>query len=415
MFKNIFYGWWVVVACFVIALYVGGVVFFGFTAFFQPIREELGWSYTQISLATSFRGLEMGIFAPVVGFLVSRYGPRKLFLAGMVTLGIGLIVLSRVQSLLTFYIAFLLVAFGSGGCTSVVTMTAIANWFKKRVGIAMGIMASGFGASGLLVPVIVHLIAALGWRPTLVILGAGTWLLGVPLALVVRDRPEKYGYLPDGERAVSGDPALAESKEMPAMPFVDALKDFSFLCLSMAEFLRVMSATAVVVHVMPYLQNIGVSRTFAGMVAAFIPLVSISGRFGFGWLSDRYEKRIVMCVSIGIMAIGLLAFSFTEKSRDLWLFVLLFSPGYGGAVVMRAAILREHFGRDSFGKLMGVVMGSGSLGGIAGPVVAGMAFDYLGTYKPVWVLLCALCLLASALVSRIRPLAPCREKKIPAS
>lgn len=415
MSKNIFYGWWVVIACFVINVYVGGMIFFGFTAFFQPIREELGWSYTQISLATSLRGLEMGVFAPVVGFLVSRYGPRKLMFAGMVTLGIALIILSRVQSLLTFYIAFFLVAFGAGGCTSVVTLTAIANWFHKKVGIAMGIVASGFGASGLLIPVIVHFIAAWGWRPTLVILAAGTWLLGIPLTAVIRDRPERYGYLPDGKRTISQDTAVPESKEMPGMRFADALKDVSFLYLNLVEFLRLMSVTAVVFHIMPYLQSIGMDRPFAGMVAASVPLVSIAGRFGFGWLSDRYERRVVMCVTLAIMGIGLLAFSFGEKSWGLWLFVLLFSPGFGGGAVLRGAILRDHFGRDSFGKLMGITMGSGSLGGIVGPALAGMAFDYLGTYKSAWVLLCALCLLASAVVLRIRPLASRREKRIPAS
>lgn len=144
---NLFYGWWIVVACFTISLYVGGVIFFGFTAFFQPIQDELGWSYTQISLGSSLRGLEMGVFAPFVGLIVSRYGPRRLLLAGMITLGIALVLLSRVQSLPGFYGAFILIAFGAGGCTSVVTMTAVANWFHRKVGIALGIMASGFGAS----------------------------------------------------------------------------------------------------------------------------------------------------------------------------------------------------------------------------------------------------------------------------
>jgi len=157
MFKKVFYGWWIVLACFFISLYVGAVVFFGVTAFVSPLREEFGWSYTQISFAASLRGLEMGIFAPIVGFLVDRFGSKKLLLAGTITTGLGLLFLSRTQSLAMFYASFLLLAFGSGGCTSVVTMTAVANWFHKNIGIAFGVMASGFGASGLLVPLIVEL------------------------------------------------------------------------------------------------------------------------------------------------------------------------------------------------------------------------------------------------------------------
>ena len=118
MIKKIIYGWWIVLACSFIGLYVGGVVHFGFTAFFEPIREEFGWSYTQISFAASLRGLEMGIFSPVVGFLVDRFGPRKLMLWGIITVGFGLILLSLTHSLAMFYAAFLLIAFGASGCTA---------------------------------------------------------------------------------------------------------------------------------------------------------------------------------------------------------------------------------------------------------------------------------------------------------
>ena len=106
--KKIFYGWWIVLACSLIGLYVGGIIFFGFTAFFEPIREEFGWSYAQISLAISLRGLEMGVFAPVVGFLVDRFGARKLILWGTITLGFGLILLSLTQSLPSHAILFLI-------------------------------------------------------------------------------------------------------------------------------------------------------------------------------------------------------------------------------------------------------------------------------------------------------------------
>jgi hypothetical protein len=123
--KRVFYGWWVVLACSLISFYVAGAIFFGFTAFFEPIAEEFGWSYTQISFAVSLRGLEMGIFAPIVGFLVDRFGPRKVIFWGTIMVGIGLISLSFTQSLTMFYGSILLLAFGAGGCTSVVTMTAV--------------------------------------------------------------------------------------------------------------------------------------------------------------------------------------------------------------------------------------------------------------------------------------------------
>ncbi len=164
MFKNLYYGWWVVLACFTIGLYVSGVTFFGFTAFFEPIQREFGWSYAQISLASSLRGFEVGILAPLVGFLVDRFGSRKLLLGGNIVIAIGLILMSLMTSLPMFYLSILFIALGAGGCTSVVVMTAVAIWFKKNVGLALGIVSSGFGAGGAIIPFTVYLIDATGWR-----------------------------------------------------------------------------------------------------------------------------------------------------------------------------------------------------------------------------------------------------------
>jgi MFS family permease len=147
MTKKIFYGWWIVLSCSLLGLIVGGTVFYGFTAFFLPIKEEFGWSHTLISLAGSLQIAEVGLFAPVAGFLADRFGARRLVIWGVITVGIGLLILSRTQTLLVFYLSFLLTSFGAGGCTAVVLTTAIANWFHKKIGIALGLMGAGVGGA----------------------------------------------------------------------------------------------------------------------------------------------------------------------------------------------------------------------------------------------------------------------------
>ena len=99
---NIFYGWWIVSICFFITLYVGGVVYYSFTAFFEPIADEFGWSYTQISFAVSLRGFEATLFAPLAGLLVDRWGPKRLIHSGLIITGVGLTLLSRITSLSMF-------------------------------------------------------------------------------------------------------------------------------------------------------------------------------------------------------------------------------------------------------------------------------------------------------------------------
>jgi OFA family oxalate/formate antiporter-like MFS transporter len=402
MIKKIFYGWWIVLSCFLTSLYVGSVIFYGFTAFFEPLVSEFGWSYTQISFAASLRGLEMGIFAPLVGFLVDRFGSRNLILCGTITVGFGLILLSLTQSLAMFYGSFLFIAFGAGGCASVVIMTAVANWFHKNVGIALGVAMSGFGASGLLVPIIVRLIDVYNWRNTLIVLGLGMWILGIPLSFVIRNRPEQFGYLPDGE--VSADPITEVENQSKGIEIgiKEVLKKRSFLYLTIAEAIRMMTLAAVVIHIMPYLSSIGMSRASAGLVAGAMPLFSIIGRFGFGWLGDVFEKRHVMAVAFFFMGVGVLAFCYVHVIWVVFLFLLLFSSGYGGSMVLRGSILREYFGRDSFGKMVGITMGSASIGGIIGPTSAGWIFDTLGSYHLIWVVFCGLTGLAIGLVLRIR-------------
>ena len=403
MSKKIFYGWWIVLACSLLGLYVGGIVFFGFTAFFEPIREEFGWSYTQISFAASLRGLEMGIFSPLVGLLVDRFGPRKLILWGTITVGFGLILLSLTQSLAMFYACFLLLGFGAGGCTSVVSMTAVANWFHRRIGLALGLMGSGIGAGGLMVMLIVGLIDLYQWRPTLIILGLGMWALGIPSSLVVRHRPEHYGYVPDGDVSsprVQGHEIQDKGVEIGLK---EALKMRAFLYLNIAEALRLMTLMAVFTHVMPYLNSVGMPRSTAGLVAGTIPLIGIIGRFGLGWLGDIFDKRHVMAAALGLISVGMLAFGYMHVKWVILPFLLFFPLGHGGSMVLRGSILREYFGRDAFGKMIGIIMGSGAIGGIIGPTLAGWVFDTQGSYHPIWLFFCGLSGLTTVLILRIRP------------
>ncbi|MGD9032310.1 MAG: MFS transporter [Desulfobacteraceae bacterium] len=400
--KKIFYGWWVVLACFGISFYVGGVVFFGFTAFFEPLRDEFGWSYTQISLAASLRGLEMGIFAPLVGFLVDRFGSRKLILFGTITVGFGLILLSLTRSLVMFYGFCLLVAFGAGGCTTLVLTTVVANWFHRNMGIALGAMMSGYGASGLLVPFIVGLIDVYDWRITLIILGIGMLIVGTPSSFVIRNRPEPYGYFPDGKLSNEADLDLGTQDRAIGIGLRGLFRKRSYLFLNIVEALRFMILVAVITHIMPYLSSAGVARSTAGIVAGAIPLVSILGRIGFGWLGDVWDKRYVMACTFLSTGLGMLALSYVQARWALCIFLLLFSSGFGGGATLRGSILKEYFGRDSFGKMFGIIMGSSALGGIIGPALAGWVFDTSGSYCPIWILFCALSGLSIPLILKIR-------------
>jgi MFS transporter, OFA family, oxalate/formate antiporter len=378
--------------------------YYSFGAFFEPLVEEFGWSYTQISFATSLRGLEMSVFAPFIGFLVDRFGSRKLIVCGTITVGIALVLLSVTQSLITFYASFLLLAFGAGGCASVVLLTVVANWFDKNAGKALAVVTCGFGAGGLITPLVVWLIDLYGWRTTLIILGLGVWTLGIPLSFVIRDKPEQYGYIPDGESA----PRLMSHPKNEAkgveISFKEVLKQRVFLYLTIVELIRQTICQAVITHIMPYLSSIGIPRAIAGILAAAIPLFSIAGRLGFGWLGDVYDKRYTMALATCLMGIGILAFSCVQQRWVILFFLLLFSLGGWGSMILSRTMQREYFGRESFGKILGIIMGFASIGGIIGPTLAGWVFDTLGSYHLIWLAFCGFSGLSMWLILRIKPL-----------
>jgi MFS family permease len=399
---SIFYGWWIVWACFVIAFYVGGPLYYGLTAFFEPIVEEFGWTHTQVSIAFSLRGLEMGILAPLVGFLVDRFGSRRLILPGALIVGFAVILLAFTNSLIMFYGAFFLLASGTSGCETTVLMTAVAQWFKRNVGKAMGIVASGFGAGGILVPLIVWLIDVYQWRTVLIVLGVGIWALGIPLSFVIRHRPEHYGYLPDGEIPGEPSPSHGGREVGEEGNFTEALKNRNFWKIGAAEAIRMMITMAVITHVMPYLSSIGISRGRAALVTTSIPLVSIIGRFGFGWLGDVIEKRYVLAGLYCLLGIGTLSFSYIHVTYVIILFILFFSLAFGGTISLRGAIVREYFGRASFGRLIGIILGMTAVGGVTGPTVAGWTFDTWGGYQPVWRCFAGTTVIAIVLLLRLK-------------
>ncbi len=400
---KIFYGWWIVVSTSLVFLYASGIVYFGFTAVFEPIAHEFGWSYTQVSLATSLRGLETGLLAPVVGLLVDRWGPRRLLFFGSSVTGLGLILLSVVGSLPTFYGVIFLISIGGSFTGHAVMMTAIANWFKKRLAMATGIMASGAALGGLLIPLIVIIVDRYGWRTAMIIFGLGTWVVCLPLSLLIRDKPENYGCLPDGDdyqTVVASNDSAAIKKNLDInFTAGAALRNRAFWHVTLAMTFHAIVTSAILTHVMPYLSDIGISRLTASLVGTAIPITSILGRLGFGWLGDRMEMRRAAAIGFALSGLGMFIFAYIAP-LGLWLlvpFLLTFGIGFGGSVTIRAVLLSRYFGREKFGSILGFTIGMMTLGNIIGAPLAGFIFDRWHSYQLAW-LGCAALSIVSILI-----------------
>jgi MFS family permease len=406
--QKLFYGWWIVGAGSLISLYTGGVIFFGFTALFEPIASEFEWSYVQVSLAASLRGMEMGLLAPLVGMIVDRWGPRRLILVGAVFMGSGLIFLGRVNSLAMYYLAFIIIAIGISAMSGTVMLTALVNWFRRKVALATSIMVSGMAMGGLLVPVVTVLIDKYEWRTAVVVLGLCTWLVVIPLALLVRHKPEQYGHLPDGE---AGSEVVVEENPVPVpsapavVPVAGASTRRAFWHIALATMLQMLILSSVSTHIMPYLTSINVARSVAGLAAGVVPLASIGGRLGFGWLISRLEKRAAAALGCALIALGMLCFGGLITGW-VWLllpFIVFYSTGWGGGVVVRVVLLREYYSRGQFGRTYGFIVGISTLGHVAGAPLAGWVFDQWGAYFGAWFALAALAVVGLVIFLTIPP------------
>jgi MFS family permease len=404
---KIFYGWWIIIASSIMTTYNGGVLFYGFTAFFTPILNEFGWTRAATSFAFSLQRLEGGIAAPIVGYFIDRLGPRKMSLFAVTIFGLGFVLLSRVHSLLAFYVSFVIVSIGHSSGFYAVGATTVANWFVRKRGKAMGFVTGGVCLAGTMVPILVWLINRYGWRQSLVIAGLGMWIIGIPLSFVFRDRPEHYGLLPDGDspeeempdqcEARNGNdannptPLVGSQKAITEAEFtaVEAIKTRNFWMLAMGLSISFMAMSAVFVHIMPFLESIGISRDKAGFVVTFTILLSVLGRLGLGWLSDYMDKRYVFCIALGLQTIGLLFFANIRTFWHIVFFLITFSPGYGAPIPLRPAIQGEYFGRKQFGTIQGLLLSISTVSSMIGPPFAGWICDVTGSYRLAFLVLAA--------------------------
>ena len=405
--RGIFYGWWIVIACWTISLYGAGIFFYGFSVFFQPIVTEVGWSRALTSGAFALSQAEGFIEGPIIGPLVDRYGPRKLMFIGITMVAIGFVALSLIDGLLAFYVVYVaLLAVGFNTGFFIAAQAAVGNWFIRRRSFALGLLTTAFGFGGaVMVPIIAWLVSEFGWRSAAFSLGIGMAIVGLPMAVLVRHKPEQYGYLPDG-RVEPPAPAAATTAARAPSPLPEdeadftiweALKTSAFWILSLAFGFRTLAISATVIHQIPLLTDRGFSETAAAGVLALMSFMSVPGRLIFGFLGDYFDKRLLVCVAYLLQGVGLVVLLNATRMEHLYLFTLVFGLGWGAPTVL-VALRGDYFGRRYFATIAGVQQSVVAVGTIIGPVYAGWIFDTTRSYDAAFLTFIAAIIIGAVLV-----------------
>ena len=383
--SGFFYGWWICIGgAFVMAM-SSGINFHGFGNFIIPLSREFGWSRTTVSAVFSLARLEAGFIGPAEGWAVDRMGPRKLMLVGIPLMGVGFVLLSQVSGLFTFMLVYILgITLGNSLGMHVPASAAVANWFNRKRGLAFGIMWSGVGLGGLLVPVLGWAIDAYGWRDASIFVGVMVILVGFPIAALMRHRPEQYGFLPDGEKVLKQSPkegTVVFDREDADFTAREALQTSSFWYLSLSIMARSLVTGGVGLHLVPYFIGLGASPVEAATYAGSVGVISIPGRFGLSYLGDYFNRRYMMAISLLFMTVSIVLLATADSLSSSIPGLIAYSISQGGISVIPQAIIADYFGRKAFATISGFRSSIQMIGIIIGPVVSGFVYDETGSYE----------------------------------
>ena len=396
----LFYGWWIVAAGFGIEFLIGALMFHAYGAYAVLLREEFGWSKTILSAAFAMSRAESGILGPIQGWLTDRFGPRALIRIGMTVFGVGFLLFSRIDGPVMFFLTFFMMALGSSLGGYLPVSVALVTWFRRRRALALSISGMGMSTGGLLAPLVALSLTRFGWRWTAVASGLVVLLIGVPLAQIVRHRPEAYGLNPDGDTVR---PEVARNIDARAFSARQALGTRAFWYVSLGHGAALLVVSAVMVHMVIHVtERLGYSLHQAGVVVALLTVMQATGQLSGGWLGDRFSKRWICAGCMVGHASALLVLAFASTYWMVLAFAVLHGLSWGMRGPLMAAIRADYFGSASFGTITGVSSMIVMFGMILGPLVAGVLSDRTGSYVPGFTLLAALAALGSLAFARAR-------------
>ncbi len=368
------------------AFFASGIFFRGFTVFVPAIRDSLGISQAQTNLIFSIARAEGGLEGPVAGWLIDRFGNRKLLVPAILWAVAGYLVLSQfVDSFLTFTLVYLLmVSLGNSIAFQHALFAGLNQWFNRRRAFAISMLAAVSSLGGLfLVPTLNFIIERGSWKDAMLVSGIAYLVFLMPLTFFFRNRPEDMGLLPDGDARPPVQTGSGRPREIRDYTVREALRTRAYWLLLVGAGLRQVATLGILVSIVPILETKGLSRQEAANLTGFMFGINFLSRLIVGYLGDRWPKSYLIFASLLLESAGLVCLFFGQWGGDrtvlLLLFILLQGLGDGGGIMVWAA-MGEYFGRDRFATLRGYITFSHSWALIASPVFAGWVFDKYGSY-----------------------------------
>lgn len=348
-----------------------GIALYGLPFFYDFMVRDFGWSRAQVTSGNALSKLVVGpLLGFAAGFIVDRFGPRKLMIAGILMAGTALVGLGSITTLTGFYVFYLFNAVGYLCGGPLPNQVLLSRWFTKARGRAMGFAYLGIGAGGALVPLVaVRLVAAFGWHDTLRILGVAIVVIALPFALFVKEAP-------------LGDGASTTTKAASAkVPIGDVVRQRAFYLLMFGSMCSIAAVGGANQHLKLYLSiDHSYSQQAAAGIASLTLFASLFGRLLMGWLADRWPKKRVMLLIYLLVAASLPIPLLATTHGAIVFYAILFGIGLGGEYMVIPLMAAELFGVRVLGRAMGLILAADGVAEALAPVAVGRLHDISGNY-----------------------------------
>ena len=403
---KLFYGWIVLLATFLTYLSTMGPR----TSFGNLVgawQSEFGWNMEQMSLAASIGLILYGLSQPLTGWLVNRYGPRKVTLCGLAAYGTASVLSALISSLWQLYALYgVVMGIAWAACTTVSLSALVSSWFYKKRGIALSVAQSGMALGQfILVPVSMLMIINQGWRLALGFLGGLVLVVALPLIWkLVRDTPQEMGLLPDGRKGTdypAKQPAeaskAASALKPQAIGLGGAMGTPSFWLLVGSFFVCGLTAHMLSVHFVPAAISSGYAPLKAATAGGIVGGAAFVGIFVSGFVSDFIGRKIPLASLYLLRGLGILLLLFSFNETSLLVAAMMIGFGTMGTASLTAGLVADIYGVASMGTILGMVSMGHQLAGGVSVYLAGMVAHETGNYY--WAFLPSFFFLAAAFLA----------------
>lgn len=361
-----------------------------FAVLIVVLQDTFAWSLTAITMAYFLRSIIGAVLSPASGWIGDRYGARRAMLAGAALYITGLLLLSTISQAWQLYLYYSLVLGIAQGLFRVNVPTTVAAWFKRRLGVAVGIQqsAGGMGAS-IMAPALAVLLSRVDWQTGFLIIGAVGGTIVLLLLWKFNGDPADRGLQPYGTSADDGPSPSARLNpqhiKMRGQEFLrHARRTRAFWNLPAIHHLGCVGHAIVMVHAVFYATTLGVSLEKASLIVSIYSLSSVGSRFMTPVLADRFGAKGVMAVFYFIQGATVALLFWTHDPWQFYLFAALFGVGFGGEMSAFLVINRQYYGMGPVRTVFGFQsMGAGTgmaIGGLIGSII----FDVFGSYDIAW-------------------------------